>query len=72
MKIQPLTESENETEEEIEIANTARRVVKLLQMFDNEPYESDNEYLDESDDVLYISICMVISQQTRNVSVTLK
>lgn len=43
-------ESENETEEEIEIANTARRVVKLLQMFDNEPYESDNEYLDESDD----------------------
>jgi hypothetical protein len=23
---------------------------KLLQMFDNEPYESDNEYLDESDD----------------------
>jgi hypothetical protein len=49
MKIQPLTESENETEEEIEIANTAaRRVVKLLQMFDNEPYESDNEYLDES------------------------
>jgi hypothetical protein len=31
MKIQPLTESENETEEEIEIANTAaRRVVKLF------------------------------------------
>jgi hypothetical protein len=29
-------------------------------MFDNEPYESNNEYLDESDDVLYISICMVI------------
>jgi hypothetical protein len=23
---------------------------ELLQMFDNEPYESDNEYLDESDD----------------------
>ena len=23
---------------------------KLVQMFDNEPYESDNEYLDESDD----------------------
>jgi hypothetical protein len=32
MKIQPLTESENETEEEIEIANTARRVVKCLTM----------------------------------------
>ena len=31
-----------------------------MQMFDNEPYESNNEYLDESDDVLYISICMVI------------
>jgi hypothetical protein len=23
---------------------------KLLQMFDNEPYKSGNEYLDESDD----------------------
>jgi hypothetical protein len=32
MKIQPLTESENETEEEIEIANTARGVVKCLTM----------------------------------------
>ena len=33
VEIQPLTESENETEEEIEIANTAaRRVVKCLTM----------------------------------------
>ncbi|CAC5404060.1 unnamed protein product [Mytilus coruscus] len=40
-----------EDEIEIEIMNRARRVVKLIQMIDNEPYESDNDlYLDESDD----------------------
>lgn len=40
-----------EDEMEIEIMNRARRVVKLIEMIDNEPYESDNDlYLDESDD----------------------